>query len=916
MSDAQDQRPEESVNLPGQTTISYRATTHSKSLARLMAGLATQAIPSGPNRGKTPLSQLKTLAAEEPTIALLDAFSTVLDVVSFYSERIASEGYLRTALEDRSRRWLTQMIGYKPTPALAASTYLSLDVDDTAMMPTRVDIAAGSQVMSMPSTGAASQTFETAEPVTARVEWNALLPRLSEPQSVIVSNQASAGTTVKTLRFAGYATGLTVGSILRIADSTTVQVTAVFRESSDQVTTVSFQSLDGATVRIAAATSLPTGDPKTLPKTLSATVVSEHILGKTWDADVFSDCMTARGWSEESVTSLLAKVIATQTGSQVVTYRQQAGFFGNSAAPWSSLMKVSADYLRGTDLYSASSASWDEATGSTATSTSNVKAYRNKRSIWEDSWGQLYSAGSDYDVFLDRVVSAIAPGSTALLACPRGYRSVTVSGIGATTVRGYGTTARVTGLDLSPVPASLSAAQADTFLTRDTVIHLQSESLTLSPTIPRLDASAVRDSVELSTLVLGLGRGQRVLVYGEHASQSGVFGHEVVTLSQVIHRGGYTTLYFAKPLQNARVRSTVTISANVVLATHGQTVSGEVLGSGDAAQRNQRFSLRQSPLTYLPDDSESGLRSSLSIRVSGVLWHEVPSLLDQDGRSHCYVVEHDVAGHTVVTFGDGEHGARLPSGQDNVVATYRVGGGTSGEVSASSLKILLTRPLGLRGVANPLAAAGAADGTSGAELLSEAPLSVSTLGRAVSLMDYERTAQLYPGISKALATAVRAAGAPAVHLTVASDDGQPLAASPTLQQGLLLSLLSLGDPTQPLFVDDYRPRYFRVALRIAVDADYEATTVVAAVSQELERFFSFENRSFGKSVRSAAVLSVVQGIAGVVGVILDGLWFDGSPQSKQTTLEAESARIDRGGLSCGAEILVILLDDSSVGVLP
>lgn len=579
-------------------------------------------------------------------------------------------------------------------------------------------------------------------------------------------------------------------------------------------------------------------------------------------------------------------------------------------------MKVSADYLRGTDLYSATSASWDEATGSSTTTTNNVKASRNKRSIWEDSWGQLYSTGSDYDVFLDRVVSAVAPGSTALLACPRGYRSVTISAIGATNVRGYGTTARVTGLSVSPVPSSLTAAQADTFLTRDTVVHLQSESLYLSPTIPRLDSSAVSDSVELSSLVLGLARGQRLLVYGEYASQSGVYGHEVVTLSQVIHRGGYTTVYFAKPLQNARVRSTVTISANVVLATHGQTVSGEVLGSGDAAQRNQRFSLRQSPLTYLPDDSESGLKSSLQVRVSGVLWHEVASLLDQDGRGHCYVVEHDAAGHTVVTFGDGEHGARLPSGQDNVVATYRVGGGSAGEVSASSLKILLTRPLGLRGVANPLAAGGAADSTAGADLVSEAPLTVSTLGRAVSLRDYERTAQMYPGISKALATAVRAAGAPSVHLTVASDDGQPLSDSPTLQKGLLQALLSLGDPTQPLFVDDYRPRYFRVALRIVVDGDYDATNVVAAVQSELLAVFSFDNRGFGKSVRSTAVLSVVQGVLGVVGVVLDGLWFDGSPQSKQTTLEAESARVDRGGLSCGAEILVILLDDSSVGVMP
>ncbi|HNI60833.1 MAG TPA: putative baseplate assembly protein, partial [Pseudomonadota bacterium] len=407
-----------------------------------------------------------------------------------------------------------------------------------------------------------------------------------------------------------------------------------------------------------------------------------------------------------------------------------------------------------------------------------------------------------------------------------------------------------------------------------------------------------------------------VLVSGEHANQSGVSTSEVALLSQVVHRGGYTTLYFAKPLQNPRVRSSVSICANVVLATHGKTVSGEVLGSGDAGQKNQRFQLAQGPLTYLSDDSESGLKSTLSIRVSGVLWHPVSSLLAEDGRSRCYVVSHDADGHTTVTFGDGEHGARLPSGKDNVVATYRIGSGKDGEVSSGSLSILLSRPLGLRGVTNPIAAAGAEAAASAADILEEAPLSVATLGRAVSLSDYEVMAKLYPGIAKAYATAVRSAGAPAVHLTVASDDGQPLSASPTLRQGLMQTLLSLGDSTQPLFLDDYRPRYFRVALGIAVDSDYLADSVVALVSAALAQRFSFAAGDFGNSVRAADVLSVAQSVPGVLGAVLSGLWFDGSPQSKQLTLAAESARIDRGGLSCGAEILLILLDDSSVGVMP
>ena len=107
-------------------------------------------------------------------------------------------------------------------------------------------------------------------------------------------------------------------------------------------------------------------------------------------------------------------------------------------------MKISSDYLRGTDLYSATSASWDEATSSGTASTNNVKQYRNKRSIWEDSWGS-YTARAVTMTCVPRL-RGVRRGTRqrGSLACPRGYRSVTLVGVGATNVRGYGTTARVT----------------------------------------------------------------------------------------------------------------------------------------------------------------------------------------------------------------------------------------------------------------------------------------------------------------------------------------------------------------------------------------------------------------------------------------------------------------------------------------
>jgi hypothetical protein len=71
--------------------------------------------------GKQPLSALTTRDLDDPAIAMLDAWAVALDVLSFYQERIANEGYLRTSTERRSIVELARAIGYELRPGLAAS---------------------------------------------------------------------------------------------------------------------------------------------------------------------------------------------------------------------------------------------------------------------------------------------------------------------------------------------------------------------------------------------------------------------------------------------------------------------------------------------------------------------------------------------------------------------------------------------------------------------------------------------------------------------------------------------------------------------------------------------------------------------------------------------------------------------------
>jgi hypothetical protein len=169
----------------------------------------------------------------------------------------------------------------------------------------------------------------------------------------------------------------------------------------------------------------------------------------------------------------------------------------------------------------------------------------------------------------------------------------------------------------------------------------------------------------------------------------------------------HPVLELQQPLKYSYDPSTVKIYANVVRASHGETVE-EVLGSGDGTAANQRFTLKKPPLTYLSAIHALGAKSTFQVRVNGVLWQEVPSLYPSGERDESYMLRIQDDGTTNVTFGDGVKGARLPSGLENVRATYRSGMGLEGNVRANSLSLLKTRPLGIQEVTNPLPATGGA----------------------------------------------------------------------------------------------------------------------------------------------------------------------------------------------------------------
>jgi hypothetical protein len=324
----------------------------------------------------------------------------------------------------------------------------------------------------------------------------------------------------------------------------------------------------------------------------------------------------------------------------------------------------------------------------------------------------------------------------------------------------------------------------------------------------------------------------------------------------------HTILSLANHLSYKYDPATVTIYGNVVKATHGQT-TGEVFGSGDASQPLQKFQLHQTPLTYLSAPKPSGVQSTLVARVNEVEWHESPNLAVLGPVDRGYATETDDSDLVSTIFGNGEHGARIPTGVANVKAVYRYGCGKSGNVAAEQISQLSSQPLGAKSVINPLRASGGADHDTRDQARSNAPLAVMALDRLVSVRDYADFSRTYAGIGKATAARLSDGHTLLVHVTIAGKDDIPIDESSDLFMNLVQSLETFGDPYQPLRVAVRRLKLLVISAGVKVLPDYEWASVGPLVKAALLDYFGFERRDLGQSAFLSEAVVVIQAVPGV-----------------------------------------------------
>ena len=361
---------------------------------------------------------------------------------------------------------------------------------------------------------------------------------------------------------------------------------------------------------------------------------------------------------------------------------------------------------------------------------------------------------------------------------------------------------------------------------------------------------------------------------------SGALSDVVTATADAIPSAGSSTppwsVNITPQLANDYIASQSLLYANVASSTNGETQIEQVLGNGDASQEWQEFKVSPKPVTYVPDPlSDTGASSTLQVFVNEVEWTEVNTFFGHGPDETIFTTREDDQGVIYVRFGDGNTGRRLPTGTRNVTALLRKGLGSDGNVAAGTVSVILQPQPGLKAVINPLPGYGGEDAELAASIQQTAPGTVITLGRAVSLNDYEVLSLSYSGVAKARAVWADFQSRRGVTLTVAATGGKSLS---QLAQPLRAFLDDHRDPNVPLRISDYAPVHFYFSATLHLSPGNKQSVVQSAAQAAFgpnadgSGYLGFNQLQFGQTMFQSALISVLQDVEGVDWVELHAFY--------------------------------------------
>ncbi len=906
--------PATTSNRPGLSALSVRVGTHGGFKESMQAALS----------GEPELGELTTRSDDDPALALLDGWAAVLDILSFYQERIANEGYLRTATERRSVMELARHVGYTPRPGAAASVDLqfTLEANTVPGLKTEAEIPSGTKTQSVPGQDQLPQVFETIEDMEAEAQWDAMEPKQFEmiyPQkgedTIYLKGMSTQLNRGDALLIIGderkNASGSEKWDFRKVEAVETVKPTV---KSTVKPTVLSTDPDAGYTV-VTLTHGLGSQDPAGDPAALNPKVYALRKKAAPFGHNA-PDCRLLH-------TDIAANFELNGDGTE------WANLTIRKISPAEKTVCLDAIYPK---IMVGSWVVLSKRTMTEVYEVTDVKETAKKDFTLSATVTRLTLDGEYLDTgFDDHLRETVVYGESEELTFAKTPITDPLKGkliVLDSLVTGLKKDRRlvVTG---KPIRAKMTAAATvvltinDDGDTETRVCAAGDEWVVTAPPKElegggdvkewRLKADMVVDGV--TETIEGTVKLDENLLDYIPAEEEDDEVSEMVTLSALQGADeSHSQLLLTTNLQYIYDRTTVKISANLAKATHGETKT-EILGGGDGSKVFQQFQLKQTPLTYVSASTASGTETTLEIRVNDILWEEVSTFYQVEAEARVYVSRIADDGTVAVMFGDGITGSRLPTGSENVVATYRVGIGFDGHVNAQQISMIMSPQLGVKSVSNPLAPSGGDDPETRDKARENAPMTVLTMDRIVSLRDFEDFARAFTGIGKASAQMLWKGEGQLVHITVATTEGKGVSKGTDPYDKLVTAIDAARHERRQVKIGSFREKEFGVEAKVKVNRLYTEDIVKTDVVEALREAFSFDVREFMQSVTPSEVMAVIHSVEGVVAVDLEKLGGDDPFSKEHFRITAEPAQWKdkkKQEIILAAELLTIDTDDITI----
>lgn len=885
--------------------------SHSSLFKRMMADLQIGKCSNTNN----PLADLAGNEIKDISIAMMDAWAVVGDIISFYSRYSMLEGYIDTASEDFSVTQLAKLVGYKPKPPISSSTLLAYRIDESIG---KVAIPTGSQVMSIPEEeGELPQIFETSEVLEASSEKNQieLCPMEVQSEDAIIEKlicdssklsiwiNGSDHSVQEGFPVIFFNKGiLNVCVIDSIEINTELNITKLdlaLQDSSSMTTTISFDDeslqilLFEGTARCFGYSAPPRDSFYTMAQSGTTSYIKDVNVIIENNNLVIGDEVTISGVNRAGVkNSFLAKISGINGNKLTIEgYIPNDEFQPDSIEiKGNNVVNLKNNYYKryinfteersiGIDQLNGKYKNWDTSdfsivenslsgTGIEMYSDFDIYLKGHNHSIAKDSIIMIQSEWGEDIQFKPMDETGASPRSSIQENTPAEVKVglfsqsslYKVSNHEETSRDGFATTAEVTGIKLyQPQEDNLKG-----YCLKKTKVFVGCKEVCLSG-VPLPETINLHNQSELiinSTDDCLFKNHDLISINAET-----VCGDEFNCVAEIEkaeneERGGYINITLAnkdKLPDKALKRNTVRIGGNIVPATHGETVLDEILGDGNATQVNQSFRLTRSPQTHLL--TEYGIKGSLSVRVNDILWNRVDSFIESGSQDRSYVESIESDGTIRITFGDGEKGLRLPTGSENVKATYRTGAGSVGNVKVGQIQVSRSNTLGIEAVTNPEPARSGLDNKSSSSTKKEISTNIVNFDRIVSLVDLRLYLVSMAGVGRAVITCDDGV----MKAFIACSDPQEFD-NDTIER---IEMMLKNKCDFDIQVEGVVLNAVMVCIQLKIDDRYRFDIVSEVLKERILDHFSYANMEINSPIQSCQIEGVAHKVDGVVSVAVD-----------------------------------------------